>query len=662
MDRQAKISKLFSGYMRWPSYIAILFVGLSILILIVDTISGLIMLFISMILLAVLALLYTNYKQYIDMAIVSYAVNFYERQSELNLELDIPYAILNEDAAVVWSNRKFDEIFNANRQVYRKITRVFGEIDLRQIAKKNEFCIKYDEKSYRLILKTAKVEDRILYSLYLYDETELGIKSNLLQASAFVSGYICIDNYEEVMQGVEEVRSSLLAALIDRKIKQYFTDEGIVHKLEKDKYFFVTNHNYLMQLKESRFEILEEAKEISIGNTMSITLSIGIGDGAQNYSESSEYANMAMEMALARGGDQVVIKNKEELLYFGGKSQSVEKNTRVKARVKAKALSELILSKKNIVIMGHKVMDIDCLGSALGVWCITKELKRKAYIVSTEVNTAVKSVLDKFVPPAYPEDLFIDAKKAEKIIDVDTLLIVVDVNRPSITESPELLSLTENVVVIDHHRQGSESIKNAKLSYIESYASSACEMVAEILQYVEDGVKLKPDEADAMYAGIVVDTQNFNNQTGVRTFEAAAFLKRNGADTTRVRKLFRENVNDYIAKAEAIHNVSIYEEHYAISYCPAEGIERPTVVCAQVANDLLNIIGVKASIVFTKVGNTVYISARSIDEVNVQFMMEKIGGGGHRAIAGAQLKDMDINTAIDRVKLLITDMISKGEL
>ena len=218
MDREAKISKLFSGYMKWPSYIAILFIGLSVLILIVDTVAGLIMLFISVIFLAALALLYTNYKQYIDMAIVSYAVNFHEKQSELNLELDIPYAILNEEAAVVWSNRKFDEIFNTNRQAYRKLTRVFGEIDLRQVSQKNEFCIKYDKRSYRLVLKTAKVEDRILYSLYLYDETELGNIRDLLLASTLVSGYIYIDNYEEVMQSVEEVRSSLLLALIDRKI------------------------------------------------------------------------------------------------------------------------------------------------------------------------------------------------------------------------------------------------------------------------------------------------------------------------------------------------------------------------------------------------------------------------------------------------------------
>ena len=662
MDRQAKISKLFSGYMKWPSYIAVLFIALSILMFIVDTVSGLIMLFITVILLAVLALLYKNYKQYIDMAIVSYAVNFYKQQSELNIALDIPYAILNEGASVVWSNRKFDEIFDTNRQAYKKLTRVFGELDLSQISQKNEFCVKYNERKYKLVLKTAHADDMLLYSLYMYDETELGNIKHMLKDSAFVCGYICIDNYEEVITSVEDVQSSLLLALIDRKIKQYFGEDGVVHKLEKDKYFFVTNHHSLVQLKESRFEILEEAKETGIGNSKSVTLSIGIGEGGSTYAESSGYASMAIEMALARGGDQVVIKNKDGLVYFGGKSQSVERTTKVKARVKAKALSELMNSNKKVIIMGHKVMDIDCLGAAIGVWCIANELDRPAQIVSTEVNAAIRNVLDVFVPPAYPDDLFIDAKKAEKIIDKDTLLIVVDVNRPSITEAAELLTLTDNIVVIDHHRQGSESIKNAKLSYIESYASSACEMVAEILQYVEDGVKLKSDEADAMYAGIVVDTQNFKNQTGVRTFEAAAFLKRNGADTTRVRKLFRENVNDYIAKAEATHNVTIFEGHYAISYCPAEGLERPTVVCAQVANDLLNIIGIKASVVFTKVGNTVYISARSIDEVNVQMMMEKIGGGGHRAIAGAQLKDVDIETAIEKVKSLITDMIGKGEL
>ncbi len=271
--------------------------------------------------------------------------------------------------------------------------------------------------------------------------------------------------------------------------------------------------------------------------------------------------------------------------------------------------------------------------------------------------------MDRFLDnPDYPEDLFLTGAQAAELVDASTMLVVVDVNRPSITDAPELLKLVKTIVVLDHHRQSSEVIDNAVLSYVEPYASSACEMVAEVLQYIADGIKIRPSEADAMYAGIVIDTNNFTNQTGVRTFEAAAFLRRNGADVTRVRKLFRDDMEDYKARAAAIASAEIYREAFAISVCPSEGLPSPTIVCAQAANELLEIKGIKASVVLTEYHGLIYLSARSIDEVNVQVMMEKLGGGGHRTIAGAQLSGISMEEAKDRVKAVIDEMLQKGDI
>ena len=396
---------------------------------------------------------------------------------------------------------------------------------------------------------------------------------------------------------------------------------------------------------------------------MAVTLSIGLGMNGESYSQNYEYARTAIDMALGRGGDQAVVKDGERIQYYGGKAQQVEKTTRVKARVKAHALRELMETKDRLLIMGHRLTDIDSFGAAIGIYRIATALNKKANVILNEVTSSVRPMMDRFIDnPDYPEDIFLTGAQAAELVDGNTILVVVDVNRPSITDAPELLSLVRTVVVLDHHRQSSEIIENAVLSYVEPYASSACEMVAEILQYIADGIRIKSAEADAMYAGIVIDTNNFTNQTGVRTFEAAAFLRRNGADVVRVRKLFRDDLDDYKAKAEAVREAEIFEGCFAISICPSEGIESPTVVGAQAANELLDIAGIKASIVMTVYNGTIFLSARSIDEVNVQVMMEKLGGGGHRTIAGAQLKDITLEEARDRVKAVIKEMIEKGDV
>ena len=293
---------------------------------------------------------------------------------------------------------------------------------------------------------------------------------------------------------------------------------------------------------------------------------------------------------------------------------------------------------------------------------IASALNKKAHIVINEVTSSVRPMMERFETGDYPKDLFLTGSEAADIVDNNTALVVVDVNRPSITEEPDLLKLVKTIVVIDHHRQSSEIITNATLSYVEPYASSACELVAEILQYVADSIRIKSPEADAMYAGIVIDTNNFTNQAGVRTFEAAAFLRRNGADVTRVRKLFRDSMEDYKARAEAVRQAEVYKKYFAISVCPAEGVESPTVVGAQAANELLDIVGMKASVVLTPYEGKIYISARSIDEVNVQVMMEKLGGGGHRTIAGAQLPGVTVEEAKEKVKGVIDMMLEKGEI
>jgi c-di-AMP phosphodiesterase-like protein len=341
----------------------------------------------------------------------------------------------------------------------------------------------------------------------------------------------------------------------------------------------------------------------------------------------------------------------------------MEKNTRVKARVKAHALREIITGKDRVIVMGHRMPDVDSFGSAVGICRVAQALERKTHIVLNEVPSAIQPLVDLFKNnPEYDEDLIVSSQQAMELANNNTVLVVVDVNKPSITECPELLRTCKSVVVLDHHRQGAETIENATLSYVEPYASSACEMVSEILQYTYDNIKIRPEEADCMYSGIMVDTNNFMTKTGVRTFEAAAFLRRNGADVTRVRKLFREDALEYKARADAVSQAEIYKQFFAISVCTADELPSPTVIGAQAANELLNIRGVKASFVLTDYQGKIYVSARSIDEVNVQIIMEKMGGGGHMSTAACQMEGIGLVEAIGIVKRTIDDMLENGEI
>ncbi len=615
---------------------------------------------------AYIAIWYIRLSKNMSNYMVEYSMSSENTQNIFSQDLDIPYALMDKKGIIAWRNRAFNGLVQKDRLSKKDIHAMFENItpsDIENISDKADFHGEYQGKKYRIRITRLYIEESFVYTVCLFDETDLVDLRIQKENSKFVVGLMYMDNYDEAMESVEEVRRSLLEALIDRKINQYINGfNGIVKKLEKDKFFFIIKKGDLDSAISVRFDILEDVKTVNIGNEMSITLSIGIGYGSENLARNYELARMAMDMALGRGGDQAVVKTEDDIRYFGGKAQTVEKQTRVKARVKAHAFRELLENKDKVIIMGHKMLDMDAFGAAIGIWRIATHLNKKAYILRSDVNPSVRPMIEKFKAPEYPEDLFMSEEKALNSLTNDSLVVVVDVNRPSITEGPSLLKKAKNIVVLDHHRQSSEIITNATLSYVETFASSACEMVSEIVQYISDDIKLKTLEADAMYAGIVIDTQNFNVQTGVRTFEAAAFLKRSGADVTRVRKMFREDAADYLAKAEAIHNAEIYENYYAISECDSANTASPTLVCAQAANDLLNIKGIKASFVLTLYNDVIYISARSMDEVNVQTIMEKLGGGGHRSVAGAQIKEGSIEDAKNLVKKVLKELIERGEI
>lgn len=681
MKENKKVRNVLQKYMQWPVVLSVLVLCANGAVGLVSGKAGMVMAVFTVLYAFCAGVLFWYGKKRILTGLVGFAADFDQSQKNLMASMELPYGIADEAGRLLWTNRAFSAVIRDEKSARRSLTVLFPEITEEGLEKMDhalEVQCAYGGAIYRASIKRVtiqsdsgllsaapgqKTEQQVL-AVYLYDETEIHEYMQAITDQKMVAGLIYLDNYDEALESVEEVRRSLLVALIDRKVSKYISGvNGIVKKMEKDKYFFAIEQKYMPSLEAERFSLLEDVKTVNIGNEMAVTLSIGIGINGDTYIRNYEYARTAIDMALGRGGDQAVVKNGEKIQYYGGKSQQLEKTTRVKARVKAHALRELLETKDRLLIMGHKIGDIDSFGSAIGVYRIAAALGKKAHIVINEVTSSVRPMMDRFINNSdYPQDLFLMGDDAAELADPSTALVVVDVNRPSYTEEPQLLNLVKTIVVIDHHRQSSEIISNATLSYVEPYASSACELVAEILQYVTDSIRIKSLEADAMYAGIVIDTNNFTNQAGVRTFEAAAFLRRNGADVTRVRKLFRDKMEDYKARAEAVRQAEVFEGAFAISVCPAENVESPTVVGAQAANELLDIIGIKASVVLTPYNGKIYVSARSIDEINVQVMMEKLGGGGHRTIAGAQLPGVTVEEAKEKVKGVIDMMLEKGEI
>lgn len=679
MSKKVSFKGTLKSYIQWPLRLSALVLAFAAAMFIIDYRAGLCAVLFALVYFAIALVMYLTHRTNAINEMVSFATQYGQIQKQLLRELEIPYALLDETGRVIWTNEAFENATDTkkgNRKQIFSIIPVLKKDDLpNNIENETEREIFYNEKDYRVSMKKISMNsfsdsfsdsndvanDDWLIAFFMIDETKINSLMRENDEQKLACGLIYIDNYEEALESIEEVRRPLLSALIERKINKNFSSaDAIVKKLEKDKFFVAMQKKYLKQYMDSRFDLIEDAKTVNIGNEVAVTLSIGFGTDGGSFLKNYEYARTAIDMALGRGGDQAVIKTPEEIAYYGGKSQKNEKNTRVKARVKAHALKEIVANTDQLIIMGHHIMDVDAFGSAIGIYRIAKTFNKKAHIVVDQVTTSIRPMLDALNSDGVHEpDMILSNEQAVSAVTPRTTLVIVDVNKPSFTECPELLNQCDSVVVIDHHRQGSEKIEGALLSYVEPYASSASEMVAEILQYISDNVRLTSSEADCMYSGIMIDTNNFMTKTGVRTFEAAAYLRRNGADVTRVRKIFRDDVSCYKARAEIVRHAEVYDNAYAISTAKDINVDSPTIVGAQAANELLNINGIKASFVLTPYQDEIYISARSIDEINVQLVMERLGGGGHMNIAGAQLA-MPLEDAKNKLVETLAQMQREG--
>ncbi len=679
MKNSIKLKGRMKSYLQSSLYLGFLLMAVNVLIYFIDYRAGVVLsIFIVLYISIILYMMFYN-KPVIMNELVSFATQYGQIQRRLLRDLELPHALLDEAGKVIWTNIAFERLVHQEKGYRKSVTTLFPSITRDKLPggegeDEVEFDVEYENGNFIAKLKKislremaensdiieAKGYDGYLIALYLFDETALKIALREVDNQSLAVGLIYLDNYDEALESVEEVRRSLLIALIDRKVNKYIAAlDGICRKLEKDKYFVIMRKEAALHLQESRFDLLEDVKTVNIGNEMAVTISIGMGYNGLSYSQNYEFARNAIDIALGRGGDQAVVKVPENVTYYGGKSQQMEKSTRVKARVKAHAFREIVAVKDEVYVMGHRMGDADSFGASVGIYRIDKP----AHIVLNDIGSSMQPMVDMFRDNnEYEEDMIINNAQALEMVGNNAVLVVVDVSKPSITECPELLKRCKSVVVLDHHRQGAEIIENATLSYIESYASSACEMVSEILQYTSDTLRLRPEEADCMYSGIMIDTNNFMTKTGVRTFEAAAFLRRNGADVTRVRKIFRDDAAEYKAKAYAVSHAEIYRTCYAISIFHGDNLASPTVIGAQAANELLNVKGIKASFILTPYNGMIYISARSIDEVNVQVIMERMGGGGHLNIAGVQIENGTLEEGIASIKRTLDAMIAEGEL
>lgn len=597
-------------------------------------------------------------------------------QKHLLQNMPVPYIVTNDKGNQIWFNTAFEKHFGSKGSK-KNINQMFPEIYKKVFPSEGgskQYRIIWKEKKYRVECNSIVLDQlsglegtqdgEVLLAFYFFDETQLLSFMEENKKKNLAAGLIYIDNYEEVLEDMEDVRKSLLLAIVERKIIRYMQGiDAIIKKFEKDKFMFVFEEQHVEKFRENRFAILDDVRETNVGNDLAMTLSISVGIGGGTYMETYESARMAMDLALGRGGDQAVIRDGDNTSYYGGKTQKVEKSTQVKARVKAHALRELMITHDQVFIMGHKNPDADCIGAALGIYRLTRTLNKKASIVMDENCPAIEPIMDALrAQNVEGEKIFVTNEEAKQLCDSNSILIVVDVNVPNMTEYPDLLRMVNTIVVLDHHRSGTETIKNAVVSYVEPYASSSCEMVAEILQYIPDKIKLRNVEADAIYAGILVDTDNFVIKAGVRTFEAAAYLRRSGADVTRVRKMFREDFDNVQLRAAIVSKAYIYQDEFAIS--TLNGKDRPgaTVTGAKAANTLLGVQGIRASFVLTELNDCIYMSARSIDDINVQIIMERFGGGGHLTMAAAQLKDVTLNEAIRNLKDVLSEMKEEGEI
>ncbi len=583
------------------------------------------------------------------------------------LYFPLPMVVLQLDGVITWYNSGFSEIFEGEELFEKPIQSFVEGLQISEIMshqdEKNHISLDvvYNERQYHIMGNVVQIDSisdsNYMIVMYWLDNSEFKQLKTKYFNEKMIESIIVIDNYEEVMQSTEEGNKPQVLAEIDKRLSSWLSfTGGVLKKFERDKYIFIFEQKYLKQFEEKKFDILDNIRDINIQNKIPVTLSIGIGLKGNTFIENDAYAKAAIDIALGRGGDQVVIKEGTHLRFFGGTTKELEKRTKVKARVVAYALRELISQANQVMIMGHQNGDVDSVGASIGLYRGVQSKGKRAHIILNTYNSTVHNLLSRLNKIEEYQNVFITKTQALDMITENTLLIVTDTHRASFTECPELLNQTEHIVVIDHHRRGAEFIENAVLLYHEPYASSACEMVTEVLQYIEKDIILNTIEAEALYAGIAVDTKNFSFKTGVRTFEAASFLRRAGMDPIAVKQLFQSDLETYVAKADIVKTAETYKESIAISYAK-DNIQNAQMIIAQSADELLNISGITASFVLCNVNDEILISGRSLGDINVQVILEKLGGGGHLSVAGAQLIASNMEEALQRLKLAIDEYL-----
>jgi c-di-AMP phosphodiesterase-like protein len=585
-------------------------------------------------------------------------------QSSL-INLPMPLSLVNLEGKLIWYNSKFSDLFGERDLLDVEIDKVIPQLDIETLLsgghESSEF--KIGERHFQLKKNVVNIDsrnkdERIILMLYWIDVTSYVKLKNKYNSERPVVAMVQVDNYDEVINNTKEEKVPFVLSEIESRINTWVSRmNGMVKKYQKDKYMICFESKFLSNLEAKRFSILDDIREIDMGNRIPATLSMGVGGNGKDFDQLEEYAFSGLELALARGGDQAVVRKNSHFEFYGGKTKAVEKRNRVKARIIAHAMRPLIDESNEVFIMGHKYPDMDAFGAAIGIYRAVINRGKEAYIVLNEVNDSIKNVYELFGDdPTYK---FISSQEAISKIDVGDLLVVVDTHRPSFTECPELIERMDRIVLFDHHRRGAEFIEETLLNYLEPYASSTCELVTEMLQYIEDKSSIREVEAEALLAGIILDTKSFSFKTGVRTFEAASFLRRYGADTTKVMKLFQDDFETIQIKSEIITNADIHFDSIAISICekPMSSIK---LIASQSADELLRIKGVDTSFVIGQQNNgEVIISGRSLGNRNVQLILEKLGGGGHLTTAGAQFENTTIEEVMKRLLVEIENYISE---
>ena len=586
-----------------------------------------------------------------------------------------PLIIMESNGNVIWRSAKFIsefEGFDINQYLTNLIDDIKSDIEEteKDDTKEKQISrhIELNDKHYEVLGKFVhsrkydkKHDDKYMMMLYFINETEIvKLKEEYKDSKSCVT-IIMIDNYEETMQQLESEEKPQVTAEIDKCIYEW-TDKsnGVLIKSDRDRYVYLFEQRYFEKVKQDKFSILDKVKDIETKENVQITLSIAISNDGMTDKEKYKSAQAAMDIVLGRGGDQAVIRENEIYKFYGGRAQEVEKRTKVKARVVAHALENLIKDASKVMVMGHTNPDIDSMGSSMGIYRLAKSLGKKAYIIdSSETNTLQSFKADLAKEPEY-EDILITKEVAEENIDKETLVVVVDTHKTTYVEAPELLKRTDKIVIIDHHRRSADYIENATLTFQEVYASSAAELVTELLQYAEVHVDLKTIEAESLYAGIMMDTKNFTFKTGVRTFEAAAYLRRCGVNIIRVKKWFQSNLDTFNKIAGIVKKAEIVNETIAIATYEKKDKDA-SLICAKAADELLTISDITASFVMGKVGNKICISGRSIGDINVQIILEKLGGGGHITLAGAQVEGMTMEETKQELINRINEYFSEIE-